>query len=313
RAPMPRKKKQQRRRSPHAIPPKVPAEVLRKYVLGQVDHETREIARYVEREASNETVTHLEKIKTEHLFGRQFDCWDVHTDKGRWWVITTPTNLYSQELFPSIDYTLSFHVGLMLRVQEKRGLDAGSQRTGRLASSWRRLEQALVEVDRAGEAEDFQAIGMRCRECLLAFLSEVAEAKMVPADREKPKDGDFINWSEVIADHIARGGSAKEVRSHLKVTARTAWQLVGWLTHARNAVRFDGHLAIDATRAVLDAYFVALVRHESGAPDRCPQCKSYRLASLFRPELGADHPYVTLCESCGWHSPSNGDTPLPLH
>ena len=36
----------------------------------------------------------------------------MRTTKGRWWVITNPTNLYSQELFPSLDYAISFHVGV---------------------------------------------------------------------------------------------------------------------------------------------------------------------------------------------------------
>ncbi len=47
--------------------------------------------------------------------GRDHDVWDVHTDKDRWWVVTNPTNLYSQTLMPSLDYTLSFDVGLMAR------------------------------------------------------------------------------------------------------------------------------------------------------------------------------------------------------
>jgi hypothetical protein len=34
------------------------------------------------------------------------------TDEGRWWVITNLTNLYSQTHFPSLDYTLSFHIEL---------------------------------------------------------------------------------------------------------------------------------------------------------------------------------------------------------
>lgn len=52
---------------------------------------------------------HVEKVASERIFGREHDVWDVHTDKERWWVVTGPTNLYSQSLMPSLDYTLSFH------------------------------------------------------------------------------------------------------------------------------------------------------------------------------------------------------------
>jgi hypothetical protein len=76
----------------------------------------RAISDYVETQARDEKVQHAEKIMSEHVVGRDYDCWDVHTDKDRYWVITSPTNLYSQHYFPSLDYTLSFHIGVMLRV-----------------------------------------------------------------------------------------------------------------------------------------------------------------------------------------------------
>jgi hypothetical protein len=40
----------------------------------------------------------------------------------------------------------------------------------RLGQAWRRFEQAAKALDNADEAEDFQAVGMRCRECLVTFL-----------------------------------------------------------------------------------------------------------------------------------------------
>jgi hypothetical protein len=65
--------------------------------------ERQYIVDYVASQASDETVEHLEKIASERALGRDIEVWDVHTDVGRWWVITAPTNLYSQEQFPSIE------------------------------------------------------------------------------------------------------------------------------------------------------------------------------------------------------------------
>lgn len=39
---------------------------------------------------------HLEKATTDNV-GRVHDVWDVHTATGQWWVVTNPTNLYTQE------------------------------------------------------------------------------------------------------------------------------------------------------------------------------------------------------------------------
>ena len=40
----------------------------------------------------------------------------MRTDVDRWWVITNITNLCSQRHFPGLDYTISFHFGLMMRM-----------------------------------------------------------------------------------------------------------------------------------------------------------------------------------------------------
>jgi hypothetical protein len=147
---------------------------------------------------------------------------------------------------------------------------------------------------------------MRCRECLLSLIREATDAIMVPDGEQTPKAADFIHWSEYLAYAVAGGASGERVRSYLKTVAKSTWELVGWLTHARNATRSDGQFAVDATLHVVASFSNALVRKERGAPERCPQCSSYRLTSDYRPELNREPPYVTLCEACGWE-----DSPPP--
>lgn len=118
------------------------------------------------------------------------------------------------------------------------------------------------------------------------------------ADADKaPKGADFIHWSELIADAIASGSRMAEVRGYLKSIARSTWQLVSWLTHASNAVRYDGILAVDATYAVLNAYGAALLRYERPAPDRCLRCRSVRIRITDDPEFRSGS--AIACESCG--------------
>jgi hypothetical protein len=45
---------------------------------------------------------------------------------------------------------------------------------------------------------------------------------------------------------------------------------------------------------------MAMIREESGMPDRCPECGSYRLKRDWRPEFGPDHENVTRWEACNW-------------
>jgi len=97
------------------IPPPPVKHILSSYTMSNPISK-RAISDYVETQARDEKVQHTERIMSEHVVGNDYDCWDVHTNKDRYWVITNPTNLYSQHYFPSLDYTLSFHIGVMLRV-----------------------------------------------------------------------------------------------------------------------------------------------------------------------------------------------------
>jgi hypothetical protein len=284
------------------IPPRVSDAALNRFTLGRSENVAEEIASYVEWQCAKdkERVTYLEKVQSEYVFGARYDCWNVRTDKEQYWVITNPTNLYSQELFPSLDYTLSFHIGLMARVQARRKGTQDDRLAKRLTAAFRRWEQAAEMLDRSEESEEVQAVGMRCRECLIAFVRSLARPSMVPSGQESPKGADFIHWSELIADAIAPGAGAKDARGYLKTLARSTWQLASWLTHAANAVRYDGTMCVDATYAVLNAFGAALLRHERQTADRCARCGSLRVQVIYRPDSREGD--ATGCERCGWTS-----------
>lgn len=290
------------------IPPPLPPEVLREYVLNDPEHEARSVAKYIELEA-DERVIHLEKVTTEYVFNGRYDAWDVHTDKGRWWAITNPTNLYPQDTFKSLDFTLTVHIGLMTRVAARQYGATDSEQEHRLTAAWRRQTEAREALERADEAEDFQAVGMRCRECLLELARAIAAPTMVPAGQEAPQVANFLRWSELIAAALCSGPHAKDIRTYLKSTAASAWHLANWLTHSTGAARFDAEITLDAVGAVVNAFGMAVVRFERGAPDRCPSCSSYRLTKDYRPDLDLEPPYVTLCEACGWVDLRSEHTP----
>ena len=301
----------QRRKKPRVegeclIPERPPVEALRQSVLGASPFEEREIVEYFEGQSRKDKakVQHLELVKTEIVWGRTHKVWDVHATDGRWWVITEPTNLYSQALFPSLDYTLSFHIGLMARVIARQGRQASVKNAELFASAWRRWEQAAEAIDSAKEAEDFQSVGMKCRECLLAFAREAQKNVTVPDKATAPKRSDFIHWMELLADRNAGGSQAKEIRKHLKDGATTAWQLANWLTHASNAHRPHAEMVVTATKNLLEAYTMVLVSFESRNPGRCPKCSSYQLESFYVPELERDPPYMLVCMACHWEEPA---------
>src|SRR5216684_8648401 len=134
--------------SEHTIPPPPAKHVLGSFTLANLTSK-RAVSDYVETQARGEKVLHAEKVKSEHILGSDHDCWDVHTNKDRYWVITSPSNLYSQQFFPSLDFTLSFHIGVTARIMARsRGAPDDAQRK-RLTPVWRRWEQAAETLDMA--------------------------------------------------------------------------------------------------------------------------------------------------------------------
>jgi hypothetical protein len=280
------------------IPSTIPDAALPDLMFKRDRDAEKEIRDYVELEGKEE-VTHAERITTEYALGRKLEAWDVRTTKGRWWVITSPTNLYSQELFPSLDYTISFPVGVTARMMSRHDPGVEPMEEALLRAAWRKWEQAGEALDEAEEAEDCQSVGMRCRESLIAMVKTLSKPPMVPPGAVAPKRSDVVAWAELIADHIAHGSSAELVRRYLKTISRSGWQLVSWLTHISDATKADAIFALEATHHILGTFGTAVFRHAHGIPDRCPSCGSYQIGLRKNPEHSDAEPVVG-CRACGW-------------
>ena len=264
------KKKRAKRKTPTrnklkgdcVIPGPMPVEALGQLIISEDVTEEEAVRGYVEWQARDEKVKHLEKVMTEHIFGQSMNAWDVRTNKNRWWVITNPTNLYSQKLFPSLDYTLSFHVGVTTRMSQA---DMGREHRDAhdtINQLWNRLANARTTLFKAKKNEDFQSVGMKCREGLLMLVKNLAKPELVPREQESPQVGNFISWCELIANHVAAGSSNDRTRSYLKDISKSTWQLANWLTHAQNADRIDATITCEATENVMQAFVMTAARQE---------------------------------------------------
>jgi predicted RNA-binding Zn-ribbon protein involved in translation (DUF1610 family) len=202
-----------------------------------------------------------------------------------------------------MDHALALHIGVAARVLARQHMETPVDGPPReLASkAWRKFEQAGAALNEADEAEDFQAVGMRLRECLIAFAQETAAEASVPESTERPKRSDFKGWAELIAQAASPGRHGVQIRSYLRALSRETWDLVNWLTHAANATRADADMAVDATGHLLTAFSLALIREQHGKPFRCPSCGSYQVTMLY--ESVEDATFL-VCEACGWRDRS---------
>jgi hypothetical protein len=78
------------------------------HMLRTTKNEREHIESYVRSQLPTHGLELTQKVYSERVHAERHDIWDVHTKRSRWWVITNPTNLYSQKQFPNMNHpTLS--------------------------------------------------------------------------------------------------------------------------------------------------------------------------------------------------------------
>lgn len=271
-------------------------------MLPATEDERQAVIDYMSSQAPDLTVEMVQKVYAENVLHVRHDIWDVHTNEGRWWVITDPTNLYSQEQFPNMDLALTFHIGLCLRIPRSERQKIADLPIEPFAEAYRYLGEASAALRQAEEVADYQAIGVRCREALLAFAAAAQTVLPWAQKGEPPKKADLKGW----ADHICAvtmPGAAHENRRHLfKTLLDSAWKFVNWLTHAKGSRWHDAEAGLSATENAISLATSGVIRHMRGVPDDCPACGSHRLS----PQRGTrnDMPEVEwerpMCDKCGW-------------
>lgn len=144
----------------------------------------------------------------------------------------------------------------MLRVEhaQEREVPIAPEPAELLPGSWRRWRQAFEAYDSGDEAEVFQSVGVRLRECLVSFVGETPRRRAGADSQSAPKAADFKGWTELLANRLAAGESAARLRSYLKKLAVETWEYVNWLTHAKNAVRIDAEIGLKAVEHLLGTY-----------------------------------------------------------
>lgn len=118
----------------------------------------------------------------------------------------------------------------------------------REATGWERVDRALAkaraQVEKASAEEDFQSVGLLCREVIISLAQAVYDPKLHGSlDGVTPSDADANRMLEAYVHHVFPGGSYKEVRAH----ARASLALALNLQHRRTATRQLAALCTEAT------------------------------------------------------------------
>lgn len=98
-------------------------------------------------------------------------------------------NLYAQEQFPNMDLALSFHIGLCVRIPRSERQKPSDIPAEPFMACLRALQETSEALEHAEELADFQGVGVRSREALLAFVN-TAQA-VIPWTGRSTEEGRF--------------------------------------------------------------------------------------------------------------------------
>lgn len=133
------------------------------------------------------------------------------------------------------------------------------------ATGWPAIDRGQVEMrqllERAQSAQQFQSVGLHCRELLITLAQTVFQPDRHPTTDEQKSATDAKRMLEAyIASELA-GSSNEELRKH----ARAAFDLANALQHGRTANFRDAALCAEATTSIVNLIAIVSGRRDPEA------------------------------------------------
>lgn len=271
----------------------------------------KEIEEYVLSQSNDEF--NIISIKPEREFddlGIVVKVWNVKTDGVEdIWVVEgneMPMNLYTQkEFFFSTDEVYSFHIGIITRMQSKdtfkpdQFIDAVSLNKDIAAVLYRKLKNVVALLDTSKEVEDFQSIGVQCREILIELTNDLYKEYM--CEGEQPQSANFKSKTDYYVKFYLSGSDNSDYRRHIKKITDATWDYANKITHSRSATFYEASKCVTLCTALISVY--ENIRQKVMDPlsqYQCKNCKSKKL-NLIGDESNMEGVVKTLilkCDDC---------------
>ena len=121
----------------------------------------------------------------------------------------------------------------------------------------RTVDRIITGLAKAAAEEEYQAVGLLCRECLISLAQAVFDPmKHIPADGTQASDTDAYRMLEAYFSAEFPGPENEALRRH----AKASLSLANSLQHKRTAKYKDTALCSEATRTVVNIVAIASER-----------------------------------------------------
>ena len=122
----------------------------------------------------------------------------------------------------------------------------------------RKVDRIIAELPKASAAEEFQAIGLYCRECLISLAQAVYDpSKHRSSNGVEPSEADAFRMLDAYFSEKLGGSSNEAPRRH----AKSSLQLANDLQHKSTAEYIHAALCAEATRTVVNIVAIISGRH----------------------------------------------------
>jgi hypothetical protein len=134
-------------------------------------------------------------------------------------------------------------------------------------TGWARVDRAIDKVrerlETASAEEDYQTVGLLCREALISLAQAVYDSTLhAPPDGDSPSDTDAKRMLEGYVAAELPGSSNEEVRKHVNA----ALALANSLVHRRTATFRDAAMCAESLTAVVNLIAIASGRRDPIQP-----------------------------------------------
>lgn len=165
---------------------------------------------------------------------------------------------------------------------------------------FRKLKNIARLIDSAIEVEDFQSIGVQCREILVELGNYIYFDDMA-GDDEQPQASNFKSKAELFVKFYLAGSENSDYRRILKRLTEATWDYACKITHSNKATFYEASTCVTLCTSLVGVY--ENIRQKVFDPIsqyKCKGCKSKKL-KIINDEINEDgivKKWILQCEEC---------------
>jgi hypothetical protein len=247
-------------------------------------------------------------IKCENTFddlGTEVNVWNVKTKGEAYWIVEgeeAPMNLYTQNAnYLSADEAYSYHMGITQRLSTdyknnfKHIIDEIPLDIKQLKSINRKLNMAAEKLSVDLEPEEFQAIGLICRESLIDLGKELSKRNPEIIKDKSIKASDFKSIANEFINLYIPEETNSDLRNYSRKIVDIAWSYNSAIVHSQNKTYPDVKIALLFTSALVSLFenlFLKFIGFDNELA--CSECGSKNIELIE----GENETLIAVCKLC---------------